>query len=202
MLGWERPGLPALSTLAGTIQHFRAAILEAWRHKVSAASCVRKGFRGPLFDFSGTSQHLNSSHVRERDKALLRSVLVGCVWNGFLLSKVKGQRVSCRFCGGDDNDGHLFWDCTFPPLVEIRENPEFHDLMEMDKSCWPWCLLWHGWLPMLSGLNRGSPWAENPAEGASKLLESALGAYASDLLFFGPQLPFGFDAECCWACSC
>ena len=30
--------------------------------------------------------------------------------------------------------GILFWDCTFPPLVEIRENPEFHELMEMDKS--------------------------------------------------------------------
>ena len=38
------------------------------------------------------------------------------------------------FCGRDDHDGHLFWECTFPPLVEIRENPEFHDLMEMDKS--------------------------------------------------------------------
>ena len=39
-----------------------------------------------------------------------------------------------------DNDGHLFWDCTFPPLVEIRENPEFHELMEMDKSCLAWVL--------------------------------------------------------------
>ena len=24
------------------------------------------------------------------------------------------------------------WGCTFPPLVEIGEHPEFHDLMEMD----------------------------------------------------------------------
>ena len=33
----------------------------------------------------------------------------------------------CRvgFCGGA-GDGHLLWDCTFPPLVEIREHPEFH----------------------------------------------------------------------------
>ena len=23
----------------------------------------------------------------------------------------------------------MFWECPFPPLVEIRENPEFHDLM-------------------------------------------------------------------------
>ena len=47
---------------------------------------------------------------------------------------MKGQRVPCRFCGGADGDGHIFWDCTFPPLVEIREHPEFHGLMEMDKS--------------------------------------------------------------------
>ena len=109
VLGWERPGLPVHSNFAGPVQHFRAAILEAWRHKVSTASCARKGFRRRLLQyFSGTSQLFNSSHVRERDKALLWSVLVGCVWNGFLLGKVKGQRVSCRFCGSDDNDGHLF----------------------------------------------------------------------------------------------
>ena len=158
--GWNRTGLPVLSMMAGPIKHFRAAVFGAWRHRVSMDLCSRKGFRGgPFLDVSGTMQLLNSDHVRERDKALLRGVLVGGVWNGFLLGKVKGCHVLCRFCGGDDNDDHLFWDCTFPPLVEIRENPEFHELMEMDKSCWPGCLLWHGWLPMLSGVNRGSPWA-------------------------------------------
>ena len=54
-------------------------------------------------------QLLNSDHVRERDKALLRSILVGGVWNGFLLSQVRGQDVPCRFCGAPDNDGHLFF---------------------------------------------------------------------------------------------
>ena len=54
-----------------------------------------------------------------------------------------------------DGDGHLFWECPYPPLVEIRENPEFHDLMRMDKSHWPRCLLWHGWLPLLSGTGDG-----------------------------------------------
>ena len=68
---------------------------------------------------------------RERDKALLRAIMVGGVWNGFLLSRVRGREVPCRFCGAPDNDGHLFWDCPFPPLVEIRENPEFHDLIEI-----------------------------------------------------------------------
>ena len=86
-------------------------------------------------------QLLNSDHVPEGEKALLRSILVGGVWNGFLPGKIQGQDVPCRFCGGRDSDGHLFWDCTFPPLIEIREHPDFHDLKEMDKTSWPRCLL-------------------------------------------------------------
>ena len=62
---------------------------------------------------------------------------------------MRGQHVPCRFCGAPDGDGHLFWKCTFPPLVEIREHPELHDLLRMDKGHWPRCLLWHGWLPVL-----------------------------------------------------
>ena len=42
--------------------------------------------------------------------------------------------MPCRFCGGTDGDGQLFLDCSYPPLVENRENPEFHDLMRMDES--------------------------------------------------------------------
>ena len=82
-----------------------------------------------LLDIHGSLQLLCSSHVRERDRALLRAVMVGGVWNGFLLGHVRGQPVPCRFCGAPDHDGHLFWECTFPPPVEIRENPELHDLM-------------------------------------------------------------------------
>ena len=109
MVGWVREGLPVLSKLAGPIQHFRAAVLDGWRSKVSADLCDRKGFRGgPWLDVGGTLQLLNSDHVRERDKALLRSILVGGVWDGFLLQKVKGQRVPCRFCGRADSDGHIF----------------------------------------------------------------------------------------------
>ena len=125
---------------------------------------------------------------------MLRSILVGGVWNGFLLQKVQGQQVPCRFCGELDSEGHLFWECPFPPLVEIREHPEFHALMEMDKSSWPRCLLWHGWLPLLSGVNGGSPWAASPREGACNLLECALGRYSSGMLMEW-QLPVGFDAE-------
>ena len=111
-----------------------------------------------------------------------------------MLGKVRNSYVPCRFCGRDDHDGHLFWECTFPPLVEIRENPEFHDLMEMDKSFWPRCLLWHGWLPLLSGANLGSPWARDLSHGAANLLECALGSYSSSPLHDW-RLPVGFDAE-------
>ena len=140
-LAWSRPRLPLLSNLAGPLQHFKDAILDAWRNKVTADLCGRKGFRGgPLLVIHRSLQLFNSSHVRERDTA-------------------RGQVVPCQFCGAPDSGGHLFWDCPFPPLVETRENPEFHDLMRMDKSHWPRCLLWHGWLPMLSGVNGASPWA-------------------------------------------
>ena len=112
----------------------------------------------------------------------VRGVFAGGFGTGFLLVKVKGQRVPCRFCGSLDGDGHLFWERPFPPLVEIREHPKFHDLMEMDKSSWPRCLLWHGWLPLLSGVNGSSPWAGSCREGAANLLECAVGRYSSDAL--------------------
>ena len=96
-------------------------------------NCGREGFRGgPLLEVHGSLQLLNSSQVRERDKGLLRSIMVGSVWNAFLLGRVHHQVIPCRFCGAPDGDGHLFWECTFPPLVEIRESPEFHNLMRMD----------------------------------------------------------------------
>ena len=84
-LAWSRPGLPLRCNLAGPIQHFKAAILDAWRNKVAADLCGRReGFRGgPLLDVHGSLQLLDSSHVRDRDKGLLRTFMVGCVWNGF-----------------------------------------------------------------------------------------------------------------------
>ena len=49
VFGWIRPGLPVLSVVAGPIQHFRSAVLDAWRHRVSMGLCSRKGFRGGPF---------------------------------------------------------------------------------------------------------------------------------------------------------
>ena len=148
----------------------------------------------PRWAFAGCPwQHLDSSHVREREKALLRSIMVGGVWNGFLLGRVRSHVIPCRFCGAPYGDGHLFWECTFLPLVDIRENPEFHDLVRMDKAHWPRCLLWHGWLPKLSGVNGASPWSASAADSAVYLVESALGSYSSRLLA-GWGHPVGLDA--------
>ena len=172
-VGWNRPGLPVLPQLAGPYQHFKAAIWNAWRFKVSFDLCRRQGFRGgPLLDIAGSLQLLHAPHVRERDKALLRSVMVGGVWNGFLLGHARGEIVPCRFCGNADGDGHLFWECSHPPLVQIRENPEFHHLIQRDKRNWPRCLLWHGWLP---ALNDSGGWAGRPPSLAVNKLESQLG---------------------------
>ena len=92
---------------------------------------------GAFADFQGSSQLLTSSHLRERDKMLLRAILCG---------SAKKEDVPCRFCGKRDGDGRLFWECTFPPFLHVRELPEFASLMSLDRGRWPRCLLWRGWL--------------------------------------------------------
>ena len=103
--------------MTGPVQHFRSAILDAWHFHVFARLSERQGFLGGEFsDFHGSLQLLTSSHLRERDKMLLRAILCGRRggWNGFFLDKAKKEDVPCRFCGKRDGDGNLFWECPFP----------------------------------------------------------------------------------------
>ena len=144
-------------------------------------------------DIYGSHQLLVSSHLGEQDKMLLRAILSGGVWNGFLLSKVKEEDINCRCCNALDNDGNLFWDCTFPLFVELRNNPEFLPLLNRDRTHWPRCLLWHGWLPGLTSLSSGSPWDVAAGDLASHNLEKALGPYPLSTLsawhpFFGIRM--------------
>ena len=91
--GWIRPGLPMLHHLAGPHQHVKTDVWDAWRAKVSFDLCRRQGFRvSPMLDIAGSLQLLHAPHVRERDKALLRSIMVGGVWNGFLLGHAGRNR--------------------------------------------------------------------------------------------------------------
>ena len=98
------------------------------------------------------------------------------------LSNLAGPVQHEKLCGADGDCDLLFWECPYPPLVEVRENPEFHDLIRLDKSQWLRCLLWHGWLPLFSGTGGKSPWAAGADDAAVNMLESALGAYSSDIL--------------------
>ena len=111
---------------------------------------------------------------------MLRAILCGGVWNVVLLEKARDADVPCRFCGGKDGDGHLFWECTFPPIPHVRELPEFMPLMGRDRGNWPRCLLWHGWLPGLSLAVERNPWAASLGLLADRVLEQRLGAYPAD----------------------
>ena len=63
------------------------------------------------------------------------------------------------------------------PFVELRNKPEFLPLLSRDRTHWPRCLLWHGWLPGLSARTIGTPWAIASSDLASSCLENALGSY-------------------------
>ena len=88
----------------------------------------------------------------------------------------------------------------------------FHDLKRRDKGHWARCLLWHGWLPMLSGVDGASPWAADASESPLYLVEIALGRYSSGL-FAEWSLPDGIvadevaaqvwsDGSLCFCCRC
>ena len=138
-LAWVRPGLPLLSNLAGPIQHFRSTILDAWRNKVAADLCGRKGFsvEDPCLMFMALCSSLILLMLEKETRVcfvvswLGASGMVFC-WVVFVI-----RFLPCRFCGASDHDGSFVLG--------------MYDLMRMDKAHWPRCLLWHGWLPMLSG---------------------------------------------------
>ena len=78
-------------------------------------------------DFKGSLQLLTSSHLRERDKMLLRAILCVGVWNGILLGKAKKEDVPCRFCGKRGGDV-IFLGVHFlpPPCCMLGNFLSFH----------------------------------------------------------------------------
>ena len=64
----------------------------------------------------------------------------------------------------------------------------------MDKSQWPRCLLWHGWLPPLSGAHGASPWAETEEEVGRNQLETSMGSHSVQTLLDWDHA-HDFDAE-------
>ena len=72
--------------------------MDAWRYSVFVKLSEREGFRVfSLGILKGSSQLLTSSHLRDRDKKLLRAIFCGGVWNGFLLGQAKHDDVPVDF---------------------------------------------------------------------------------------------------------
>ena len=102
---------------------FRAAILDAWRDKVAAESFVGELVFGVVLFWifmALCSSSILLMFEKEIRVCFVASWLVVSGMVSFLVGFVI-RPIPCRFCGAPDGDGHLFWECTFPPLVEIRE---------------------------------------------------------------------------------
>ena len=66
-------------------------------------------------------------------------------------------------------------------LRHVWDLPEFAYLTSLDRSKWPRCLLWHGWLPGLNGISSKDPWATSIGDLASFHLERCLGGVSGGL---------------------
>ena len=104
--------------VAGPIQHFKNATLQAWGSKRAKDFAKEKGFVVAL-NLDASQQLLVSSHVRERSKDHFEAFFLGVYGLDFYLDRSEEKFVPCRFCGGLDGDGHLFWDCPYPPLMSM-----------------------------------------------------------------------------------
>ena len=98
---WVRVSLPSLRMMTGPVQHSRSAILDAWRFQVFLLNFLNERVLGcgSYADVQGSLQLLTSSHLRERDKMLLRAILCGRVWNGFFLAKPGRKTFLVVFVG-------------------------------------------------------------------------------------------------------
>ena len=113
--------------------------------------------------------------------------------NGVLLGKTKEEHVPCRFCGGVDGDGSSFSGIALlPPLFTLESIRSFSPFWRLDRSSWPRCLAWHGWLPALSSRRVQPPWAVAEVDSVDAALETALGAYP---IYPGEAWRPGWDPE-------
>ena len=166
--------------MTGPVQHFRSAILDAWRFSVFSRLSERKGFLGGEFaDFQVSLQLLTSSHLRERDKMLLRGILCGVFGTESFLARPRRKMFLVDFvvkrmvmvtCSGS---------VPFPPFSMFGIFLSSL-LLSLDRSNCTRCLLWHGWLPGLNGISDNDRWAYSFGDLAFAELERCLGAYPVD----------------------
>ena len=67
-----------LCHLASPFTYFKSTVQDTWSAKVARDLSARQGFlSGSFLDMKGSLRLLRSSHVRSRDKGLLRGILSG-----------------------------------------------------------------------------------------------------------------------------
>ena len=84
------------------------------------------------------------------------------------------RRLRAGSVEGVMETGIFFCTAPFPPILHVTELPEFLLLMACDRSNWPRCLLWHGWLPGLSNAGGRDPRAASLGQLADGSLEIVL----------------------------
>ena len=102
-----------------------------------------------FLDVRGSQQPLISSHLRERDKMLLRSVLSGRVCSGFFLPRLKVNASGVDVVGDRIVKSIYFGTVPFTLWCMCVSFLSFCLSMKRDRSLWPRCFLFHGWLPGL-----------------------------------------------------
>ena len=90
------------------------------------------------------------------------------------------KKFRVGFVVGQMEMGICFANVPFPPCCMSGNFQSFFRSMSLDRSGWPRCLLWHGWLPGLSLYGERDPWAASFGQLACSALECCLGAYLAD----------------------
>ena len=93
-----------------------------------------------------------------------------------------------------------FGSVLFPPFQHVRELPEFAYLLSLNRSNWPRCLLWHGWLPGFSGLVIRTPGLPPLEIWRLFILSGALVLILLTLVIAGLLLSIGMLMILLWRC--
>ena len=127
--GWFRVSLPPLRMMAGLIQHFRTAMSGCL-----AFSCLLPDFLSVrvfwsvfnLLIIKGSLQLLNSTHLRDRDKMLLRAIFVLEEFGTESFLVRPGRKMFLVvFVGRRMVMDIYFGNVPFLPLQHVRDLPEF-----------------------------------------------------------------------------
>ena len=108
--------------------------MDAWRDCISADLCTRKGFRGgPFLDYVGSMQLLVSSHVGAETRRCSEGSFAGEFGTVFSLARCEEKTFLVVFVVGSMGMGICFGNVHFPPLVHVRESPEFSSIVVSTK---------------------------------------------------------------------